>query len=62
MVEQKRFWEWFQIVVIGGMFALAAARWGSIPDQVPIHWRRSKRSEAPAPRHGRAVVVRGVRR
>ncbi|MGB8361492.1 MAG: DUF1648 domain-containing protein [Acidimicrobiia bacterium] len=38
MVEQKRFWEWLQVVVIGGMFILAAARWGSIPDLVPIHW------------------------
>lgn len=38
MREQKRGWEIFQLAVIAAMFVLAALRWGSVPDQVPIHW------------------------
>jgi uncharacterized membrane protein len=38
MTEHGRVWEWIQVVVIGGMFALAAIRWSAVPDQVPIHW------------------------
>ena len=38
MTEHSKAWEWFQLAVIAGMFALAAARWGSVPDRIPIHW------------------------
>ena len=31
-------WEWLQLGVIGAMFLTAAIRWGSVPDQIPIHW------------------------
>lgn len=28
----------FQLAIIAGMFILAAVRWGSVPDQIPVHW------------------------
>ncbi|MGA7097699.1 MAG: DUF1648 domain-containing protein [Acidimicrobiia bacterium] len=38
MTEHKRAWEMFQLAIIAGMFILAAVRWGSVPDQIPVHW------------------------
>jgi uncharacterized membrane protein len=38
MVEHKRAWEIFQVGVIAAMFIVAAVRWGSVPDRIPVHW------------------------
>lgn len=38
MVEHKRAWEIFQLALIAAMFVVAAVRWGSVPDQIPVHW------------------------
>lgn len=38
LVEHKREWEIFQLVVIAAMFIIAAVKWGSVPDQIPVHW------------------------
>lgn len=38
MDETWKGWEWLQWGVIGAMFITAAVRWGSVPDQIPIHW------------------------
>lgn len=38
MDETWKGWEWLQLGVIGAMFITAAVRWGSVPDQIPIHW------------------------
>lgn len=38
MAEHKRAWEIAQIALIAAMFIVAAARWGSVPDQIPVHW------------------------
>lgn len=38
MVEHRRAWEIFQLAMIAGMFIVAAVRWGSVPDQIPVHW------------------------
>jgi uncharacterized membrane protein len=38
MTDHKKAWEWFQIVAIAMMFVLAAVRWGSVPDRMPVHW------------------------
>jgi uncharacterized membrane protein len=38
MSEHENVWEWFQVVVILAMFGVAAARWGSVPDRLPVHW------------------------
>jgi uncharacterized membrane protein len=38
MVDGNRRWEWLQWALIGGMFVLAAVRWGSVPDRIPTHW------------------------
>jgi uncharacterized membrane protein len=37
-VSKTKAWEWFQLALIGAMFATAAIRWGSVPDRIPIHW------------------------
>ncbi len=34
-------WEWVQLGLIVGMFALAAIRWPALPDRLPIHWNAS---------------------
>jgi immunity protein, SdpI family len=38
VVEHKRAWETVQIGLIVAMFVVAAVRWGSVPDQIPVHW------------------------
>lgn len=38
MLEHARKWEAFQLAVIASMFVVAAVRWGSVPDRIPIHW------------------------
>ncbi|MGA7227194.1 MAG: DUF1648 domain-containing protein [Acidimicrobiia bacterium] len=38
MTKHKRAWEVVQLAIIAGMFILAAVRWGSVPDQIPVHW------------------------
>jgi uncharacterized membrane protein len=38
LVEHKRSWEILQLVIIAAMFIVAAVRWGSVPDQIPVHW------------------------
>lgn len=38
MTKHKRAWEIAQLAIIAGMFILAGVRWGSVPDQIPVHW------------------------
>lgn len=38
MAQHTRKWEVFQLGVIAAMFVAAAVRWGSVPDQIPVHW------------------------
>lgn len=38
MTKHERAWEIVQLAIIAGMFILAAVRWGSVPDQIPVHW------------------------
>ncbi|MFZ0624951.1 MAG: DUF1648 domain-containing protein [Acidimicrobiia bacterium] len=38
MTKHERAWEVVQLAIIAGMFILAAVRWGSVPDQIPVHW------------------------
>jgi len=38
MAENRRVWEVLQLAVIGAMFVVAAMRWGSVPDRIPVHW------------------------
>lgn len=38
MAEHKKAWEIVQVAVITAMFGVAAVRWGSVPDQIPVHW------------------------
>ena len=35
---RRWFWEAVQIGLITAMFAVAAIRWGSVPDRIPVHW------------------------
>jgi uncharacterized membrane protein len=30
--------EWLHWLLLAGMFALAAAAWGTAPDRIPVHW------------------------
>lgn len=38
MDENWKGWEWLQWGVIGAMFLTAAIRWGSVGDELPVHW------------------------
>ena len=38
MIEHKRSWEIAQLVILVGMFIVAAVAWASAPDRIPIHW------------------------
>lgn len=37
-MRSRRLWEGVQIGIIAVMFAVAAIRWGSVPDRIPVHW------------------------
>ncbi len=40
---RRWFWEAVQVGLIGAMFAVAAIRWGSVPDRIPVHWNAAGR-------------------
>jgi uncharacterized membrane protein len=38
VTRHSRFWEWFQVGMIAAMVAVAAVRWSSVPERIPVHW------------------------
>lgn len=38
MDERNKLWEGVQLAIVAAMFVVAAVRWGTVPDRIPVHW------------------------